>query len=205
MIRRVGEAMQRNYDRLDAFLRERERDIYPETDAEPHKQITEQVIGLLAREGYIRKGSIVLDIGPGFQFAKGEFEKHGCHWSSVDAPESDQSFLPMQEGDVDLVWARHVLEHSVMPYFTLTEYYRVLCPGGLCYIEVPAPDTEAQHETNPNHYSIMGSNMWFSLMLRAGFKVEKTWSFGISVPQNSGGEPIKDTYFSFLLRKEKHV
>ena len=38
----------------------------------------------------------------------------------------DQSFLDFADDYFDFVWCRHCLEHSIFPYFTLQEIYRVI-------------------------------------------------------------------------------
>jgi ubiquinone/menaquinone biosynthesis C-methylase UbiE len=103
----------------------------------------------------------------------------------------DQSFLDFDDASFDLLWARHVLEHSFMPHYTLTEFRRVLRPGGIMYLEVPAPDT-LLHERNPNHYSVLGKTMWTALLERSGFGiVGATDYFGETVDGRS------DEYWGF--------
>jgi hypothetical protein len=45
----------------------------------------------------------------------------------------------------------------------------VLKPAGYLYIEVPSPDSACAHQTNPNHYSVLGKSMWAELIKRTGF------------------------------------
>lgn len=199
----------RNYSRLDAFLDGLRGDLYPDEDRDSqHVEITRATIAGLVESGHVFPDMRVLDVGSGAGLARKIFKEHYCSVASVDiqAPDNDevypadQSFMPLQEDAFDLVWARHVLEHSAMPYFTLTEYHRVLRPGGFCYVEVPAPDTGADHESNKNHYSVMGARMWAHLMLRAGFELVTTTRIDFNLKQ-SDGRLIPDTYFAFLLRK----
>ena len=107
----------------------------------------------------------------------------------------DQSYLDFPDESFDLVWCRHALEHSAAPYFTLAGFHRVLARGGTLYVEVPAPDTACKHETNPNHYSVLGRSAWISLMQRAGFDVVDTAVIDFAVPAGP------DTYWGFILRK----
>ncbi len=108
----------------------------------------------------------------------------------------DQSYLDFDDASFDLVWCRHALEHSVAPYFTLAGFHRVLAPGGALYVEVPAPDTACKHETNPNHYSVLGRSAWISLMQRSGFEVIDTVAIDFAVPAGP------DTYWGFMLRRK---
>lgn len=48
--------------------------------------------------------------------------------------------LPFEEGSVDVVYARHVLEHEIETYRCLQAIRRVLRPGGILAIEVPRAD-----------------------------------------------------------------
>lgn len=198
----------RNYSRLDTFLDRLRGDLYPDTPVDSqHVEITRKVIGDMVESGHVFPGMSILDIGTGAGMARKMFEQHDCHVTcvdldvKVDAVCYDQSFMNFRPGAFDFVWARHVIEHSAMPYFTLTEYHRVLRPAGFCYVEVPAPDTGAEHESNPNHYSVMGATMWAHLMKRAGFEHVKTTRLDFNVKQPDGSM-IPDTYFSFLLRKD---
>jgi hypothetical protein len=82
----------------------------------------------------------------------------------------------------------------VAPLFTLSEYRRVTKPGGRIYVEVPAPDTAAHHERNPNHYSVLALSSWISLFERSGLVMEK--NVAIDIPLTIG----PDRYWSFLLK-----
>lgn len=198
----------RDYARLDVFLDRLQDDLYPDSFGQQNEYITNQVISSLVESGHIHSGMNVLDVGCGIGLAAKKFRDVGCHVVCMD-PQSDyldevtddQSFMQCSKELFDLVWARHVLEHSPMPYFTLTEYWRVLKPGGLCYVEVPAPDTQAEHESNANHYSVMGARMWAHLMKRAGFINDQFLKLDFVVKQINGSPDLPDTYFAFLLRK----
>ncbi len=45
--------------------------------------------------------------------------------------------IPYEDGSLDVVHARHVLEHDVQTYRALLEIQRVMKPGGLLVVEVP--------------------------------------------------------------------
>lgn len=198
------------FDRLAAFLEERKGDVYPEESSDLHAQITEKVMAQLLSRGELRAGQRVLDVGCGQGPALAEFKKHGiaatgitlgadvatCRAKGFDVREMDMSDLDFEDASFDFVWCRHALEHSVFPYFTLAEFNRLLTPGGLLYVEVPGPDTVAAHETNPNHYSVMGKRMWHSLFTRAGF--DMVWMHELEIPLPAG----RDAYWGFLLQRK---
>lgn len=100
--------------------------------------------------------------------------------------------------DADLVVMRHILEHSPFPFFILRNLCGILKEGSYIYVEVPAPDSWANHESNPNHYSVMGANMWRSLFLKAGLTIKRDWNIQVPIPQPSG-DILTDTYFGFIL------
>jgi len=199
----------RDYLRLDDFLDGISGDVYAEEPVEPHLRFTRAVIGRLHADKLIAKGDRVLDIGCGQGLAMQEFARLGlratgvtlgpdfevCRKKGLDVLEMDQNFLQFDEGEFDLLWCRHVLEHSFAPFFTLTEYRRLTRPKGLAYVEVPAPDTAAHHEANPNHYSCLPRSAWRSLFQRAGFALESEMEHAFEAQCGP------DAYWGFLLRR----
>ncbi len=45
--------------------------------------------------------------------------------------------MPFEDGSFDFINMAEVIEHVADPLLTLREVYRVLAPGGLCYMSVP--------------------------------------------------------------------
>jgi SAM-dependent methyltransferase len=200
----------RDFSRFDAFLDKLVGDIYPEPPSEPHLSITRGTIESLFRDGWIRPGQRVLDVGCGQGLALELFGRLGleaigvtlgqdydvCRARGFNVRQMDQNFLDFTDGEFDLLWCRHVLEHSVAPFFTLSEYRRLTKVNGLIYVEVPAPDTSAHHETNPNHYSMFGASSWSNLFSRAGLAIERSNEIRFTVPCGP------DIYWAFLLRRK---
>jgi SAM-dependent methyltransferase len=116
--------------------------------------------------------------------------------AGYDVYQMDMSFVEFPDATFDLVWARHSLEHSLFPYYTLHVLASVLKPGGLFYAEVPAPDTSANHQTNRNHYSYLTRSSWLSLFQRAGLRVVESYDIEISLACGP------DTWYSFYLQKQ---
>lgn len=98
------------------------------------------------------------------------------------------------ENGFDLVWARHVMEHSPVPLFLLQEIRQSLTPGmGRLYVEVPAPDTPCLHPTNPNHFSCFSREGWEGLFSKAGLTPIEAFDIQVKVPVGD------DRYFCWLL------
>lgn len=195
--------------RIERFLIECSATAYSEPRSSGHDQITEAMAPQIAK--LLSPGAAILDVGSGQGPALEWFKARGfvsigidinrdnlkaCFERGLDLVECDQNDMPEEfTGKFDCVWARHVIEHSPVPFFTLQEFFRVLKPGGILYLEVPAPDTSAVHESNPNHYSVMGAQMWLQLMRRAGFGISQ--GHGLTL-QLTGGT---DMYLYFIARK----
>lgn len=172
--------------RLVSFIDKIESETYPEAPSTIHSDITAQVLDIILPKYQINKNARILDIGCGQGPALNILREKGylsavgitlndedvrvCCQNGHDVRKMDQSFLEFADGYFDFVWARHVIEHSIFPYFTLSEFARVLKPGGILYLEVPAPETSCHHETNPNHYSVLGLGAWNSLLKRTGLR-----------------------------------
>jgi len=199
----------RDFQRLDAFLDERQEDIYPEESSELAAAITRQMVPAILSHYDVPKGARVLDVGCGTSLALEVFRDHGCNPVGLgfgeeasmardkgfDVVEEDMSFTSFADGDFDLAWCRHVIEHSLMPYFTLSEMHRLLKAAGAIYMEVPCPDTAAKHEANPNHYSVFGETMWLNLLSRVGFTDIRSSKIDFEILTG------KDTYLVFDARK----
>ncbi|MBA2706960.1 MAG: methyltransferase domain-containing protein [Gemmatimonadaceae bacterium] len=198
-------------ERLEQFLERIKSQTYPEPPSPVHGPIIEKMVPDTLKLLNLPAGARVLDVGCGQGVAMGMFRDAGlevigvtlneedrdvCARNGLDVRLMDQSFLDFEPESFDMLWVRHCLEHSIFPYFTLEGFARVLKKGGWLYVEVPAPDTSCKHQTNPNHYSVLGKSMWESLFGRAGFVSHAVASH---TPQTGMGP---DAYWTFLMRKK---
>lgn len=183
---------------------------YPEPRCELHDKLTCEMAEIVAK--LLPENGRVLDVGCGQGpaldwFSRNNFYVRGittnlqdlriCEEKGYNVELADQNNMPPVWTDYfDCVWARHVLEHSICPFWTLHEFARVLKPGGILYAECPSHETSAGHEANVNHYSVMGWRMWLELLLRSGFHLEEARQFPFEIP-NLG----PDLYLSFICRK----
>jgi len=170
--------------RLARFIGNQQHEAYPEAPNAVHLQVTSLAINHLCQTYPPPQGALVLDVGCGQGLALQQFAERGfrpvgitlnqedariCRQQGHTVAGMDQSFLDFPDGTFDLIWARHVVEHSLFPYYTLTEFRRVIKPAGMLYVEVPASETASRHEQNSNHYSILSHAMWLSLLERSDF------------------------------------
>jgi len=96
----------------------------------------------------------------------------------------DITNLDLPDSSYDLVWCSHVLEHVQEDAKAMSEFRRVLRPGGTCIIMVPiygdatyedasivSPEERLKHFLQPDHVRIYGLDIVERLQ-RAGFTVE---------------------------------
>jgi len=194
--------------RLESFMAARAAETYPEPVTAQHSEITSMMAPLVA--AMLPAGASVLDVGCGQGPALEWFKAHGFKALGISsnaketAELNDRGFhvllrdmheMLLPATCYDCVWARHVLEHSVIPFFVLYEFARVLKPGGILYVEVPMPDTPCNHVANLNHYSVLGKDAWLCLIARSGFELHEVREIGL---QTMAGP---DKYLSVIARK----
>jgi len=196
--------------RFERFLEKIRRETYPEPVADLHAAITEKTLDMFLKKHSLPENSKVLDVGCGQGVALELFKKYrfnavgitlnsedvsACKRKGYEVYEMDQSFLEFNNEEFGFIWCRHCLEHSIFPYFTLSEMFRVLKQNGYMYIEVPAPDTISNHHMNKNHYSVLGKKMWLELIKRSGFNILDIMNIPV---QLKIGEEL---YWAFVLQK----
>jgi 2-polyprenyl-3-methyl-5-hydroxy-6-metoxy-1,4-benzoquinol methylase len=191
---------------IPEFMATLTADTYPEERTQLHDNVTVMAMDWVAPHV---KGKRVLDIGCGQGVALEEFDKRGFNAVGTGINEVDMNVcrekdLAVVRADMhedwtekqfDLIWARHVLEHSPIPLYVLNLLRERLAPEGVLYIEVPAPGTDARHETNQNHYSVLTGQAWTSLINKAGMKWFESRTLELSL--SSGG---KDEYLCFICK-----
>lgn len=189
--------------------------VYLEERSDMHDHITNIQVEKLRSSGYLEGVNVIMDVGCGMGPAWEPFRKAvkdpfimaitpneveqenamacGCRYIG---PDIQFASLDHDSGSVDLIWMRHVAEHFTNPLECLLQANELLKPTGVMYVEVPAPDTCAHHENNPNHFSVLGDAMWKSLFFKAGFN---TVEYGtVEIPLAIG----PDRYFWYILKKK---
>lgn len=163
--------------RLKDFIGSVQHQAYPEPPNAVHLHVTSLAINHLCQMFQVPKGALVLDIGCGQGLALKLFEELGyrpvgitlnqedvqvCRQHGFTVAVMDQSFLDFPDTCFDLLWARHVVEHSLFPYFTLAEFRRVIKEGGILYLEVPATGLQKLHTSReelklPGGFDVYGN------------------------------------------------
>ena len=184
--------------------------VYTEQEWDVHTKITDA-----SMIKYIN-GSFknVLDVGCGTGYAMRKFKEMGIDpigitlddneykahkFNGYDVRVMDMSFLDFEDEEFELIWCRHSLEHSVMPYISLRELNRVLSPEGYMYVEVPSPTPP--HIANPSHYSMLDDLSLQELFRRTGFKLLDRGQYALQVPGEPGQGDQLLLYWSYWLRK----
>lgn len=201
--------------------------LYEEGESNFHKQLTTEVVKTYIEPMNLPKDAHILDLGsgPGYfcdEMKSREYTNYTavtlsdgdiktCKEKGHRTAKYDISFLPVADGytdeSVDLIFARHSLEHSPYPIFTLIEWNRILKQGAKVYIEVPQPDCDRRHEWNSNHFSILGANQLAALLDRAGFTINvfNNIEFDLVVNQNEDGsnKTVREKFYCVVATKTK--
>lgn len=168
------------YKNFDHYLTELSQDIYPQPEDAGHRAWAMDAINRYFQTAAKETTKTVLDVGCAAGFCKPLFAQFGLHdWTGVtrgedysiakavelNVHEADMTFLPFSDKSFDLIFARHVLEHSPFPVITLMEWQRV--SRKWLYLIAPAP----MYWTfaGKNHYSMMNTVQIEWLLKRAGW------------------------------------
>ncbi len=201
----------RDFQYMDRFLDIWPKDYMAAFPQAPHAEITANVVAELEKLGALRQGAKVLDVGCGDGLALEMFKAKGADGVGLSQTTSryivlgkglnvraaDQNFTGFNDGEFDVLWSRLALAFSPAPLFTLAEYRRLLKPGAYAYVELPAFDTPARHEHNPQIPSVLPLTLWQSYFARLGFAVER--NSALAFPTPGGGS---DTHWSFLMKRQ---
>lgn len=171
----------RNYRKFDEYLNRLGKDIYPQAPDEGHTSWAKNAITYF--EDFFENCESVLDVGCGSGFAAPLWRRLDIEWTGVtlgnDAEKAENKSWPIYRFDMsflhefddesfDLVYARHVLEHSPFPLLTLMEWHRVARD----FLLLIAPSPEHWGFRGRNHYSVMTYDHLLWLCNRAGWELK---------------------------------
>jgi ubiquinone/menaquinone biosynthesis C-methylase UbiE len=111
----------------------------------------------------------------------------------------DFTFLEYPDNYVDLIFARHSLEHSPMPLITLMEWARV--SQNWLGIVLPAPEWYTYRGLN--HYSVMNMEQIHNLLDVAGWNV--MWEDIRMLPPNKEKPDELLAHEYWLMSEKKRI
>jgi len=168
----------RDYSRFDDYLNRLSADIYSQPEDSGHTDWCKDAIELLPSNV-----NSVLDVGCGTGFAQDLLKVQS--YTGITASENDRkvarekkrnvrlgdmTYLTFNNESFDLIFARHVLEHSPFPILTLMEWYRV----SRKYLLLVAPAPEYWNVHGRNHLSVAYKNQLWWYLTVAGWNIVKT-------------------------------
>lgn len=195
----------RDYTNFDQYLDRLTDDVYAQPPDESHAAwAMDAASGMLPSDV-----KSVLDVGCGQGFCKYIFERAGVEWTGVTIGadydvcvaeeltviDNDMTFLnSVMDASYDLVFARHVLEHSPFPILTLMEWRRVARTNLILIAPAPA----YWKYRGKNHYSVATKEQIQWWLQRAGWKpvVEETFN---------NSHPLFLKYWRQELIKKNHL
>lgn len=172
--------MKRDFTNLNIYLNELMNDDYGQVPDDGHTLMAQQVMNSWIRN--MTTCHSVLDVGCGATaFLSETFESMGMKYEGITLAKDgvaaqnlgknvkimDMSFLEYPDESFDLIFARHVLEHSPMPLLTLMEWRRV-AGSWLCVI---LPNAEHYGWTGLQHYSVLHPKQVEFLFERSGWHI----------------------------------
>jgi SAM-dependent methyltransferase len=175
----------RDYARFDKYLDDLTQDVRPQPADEGHKYWATAAFSTMLEQvpAHERGRNRCLDVGCGDGFMEPVITAAGLKWSGVsigadalyamgrglNVRSEDMSFLTYEDGAFDLIFARHVLEHSPFPVVTLMEWRRV-CAG---YLLLVAPTPDYWEWYGRNHYAMANIKQLRWWLRRAGWYVAR--------------------------------
>lgn len=168
----------RNYIHIDKYLTNLVEDIYEQPEDAEHTALAKEIIDMCMPMINCKS---VLDIGAGRGMCESMFKEWSMDYEGValgndvleaqklcrNVKEMDFHFLEYLDNSFELVFARHVLEHSPMPLLALFEWHRVSSKHLL--LVLPAP--EHYGYVGRNHYSVLPRQQARWLLRRAGWRI----------------------------------
>jgi ubiquinone/menaquinone biosynthesis C-methylase UbiE len=189
----------RSYKFFDQCVEELTQDVYAQPPDNGHTDWALETLDWLRTAIYDEKsieGERVLDIGCGWGFMANPFMLHGFDWHGITigadfnharrwlkrsgldpkrVTNQDMTFLSFGNQEFDLLFARHVLEHSPFPIITLMEWRRITKVGGYLCLVMPAPHW--WQYGGRNHYSIVPQKAVRFWLGRAGWRPTHYFEF----------------------------
>lgn len=189
----------RDYLHIDGYLDKLQEEIYPQPEDEGHTSFAKEAIDWMFNQigkkyaSFQTENASVLDVGCGVGFCQKFFAERGMTWNGItlgyddyvtgrsnnkEIYLQDMSFLKFKKDSFDLIFARHILEHSPMPLLTLMEWHRV--SRKFAYIVLPSP--EYWGHCGKNHYYVLEKQNWECLFESSDWKISDQKELHMSDP-----------------------
>ena len=166
----------RDYYHIERYLNSLLDDIYPQPPDPGHQAMLEQICHKWLS---IVNPNSILDVGCGQGQAFPVLQEYSsrvegvtlgsdagvCRSEGYQVYNADMSFLPYRDGEFDLIFARHVLEHSPMPLLTLMEWRRV----SRQWLLLVLPDPDHYGYEGKNHYYVLSRPQLCNLLAVSGW------------------------------------
>lgn len=170
-----------DYTHMDRYLTELRAHVYPQPPDPGHQAAIDDIGNRWVAKLENMKEKSILDVGCGQGQAILMLQKYAkrvtgvtlgddakiCQDKGLEVYENDMSFLPFRDDEFQLIFARHVLEHSPMPLLTLMEWHRV--SNWWLMLILPRPEYFAVQ--GRNHYHIMPIQNWVWLLQLSGWEI----------------------------------
>lgn len=164
-----------NYSNFEKHLQKIYSEIYNEPRSLQHVNATREMLEEFCKD---LSFSNVIELGcgtaPALDFLKGWGKETmgvtlGKEEVNHPALREDMHFTVIPDQSYDMVIARHILEHSLMPLILLMEMRRIVRKYAV--VVVPIPDERMiQHK---NHYSVFPKENWDWLFKLSNWKILK--------------------------------
>jgi len=159
-----GYGLMRDYKHIERYLNTLSNQVYPQPPDPGHQAMMDDIINKWLSKLTVLNS--VLDVGCGQGQAFPTLSQYArriegvtlgtdvgvCRAKGLKVHKADMSFLPYPDQEFDLIFARHVLEHSPMPLVSLMEWRRV----SRQWLALILP--------NPVHYGYVGKNHYYVLV-----------------------------------------
>lgn len=167
----------RDYQYFERYLNELTGDVYDQPPDGGHQRAINDIVTKWVPN--LHNINSILDVGCGQGQAMPLLKEYTkrvagvtlgndakiCRDKGLEVYSEDMSFLPFEDDEFDMIFARHSLEHSPAPLLTLMEWHRV----SKQWLLLVVPNLQQFGPSGRNHYYVLQPDQWLNLLDRAGW------------------------------------